>query len=149
LTETRIVFLLVWALPWSTRPPLASITSTELKAGSRSSLSRSRPRARNFFRPPPAPALPGLVDVGFIVTNMSRRAERAVAFYNKRGTAEQWIKEGKGAIKWTRLHAGRLPPTWCVCSFMRSPATSAIFCTRCDAGADQGLVAVKPEGEAD
>jgi hypothetical protein len=26
-----------------------------------------------------------------------------VAFYNKRGTAEQWIKEGKNAIKWTRL----------------------------------------------
>ena len=26
-----------------------------------------------------------------------------VAFYNKRGTCEQWIKEGKGAIKWTRL----------------------------------------------
>jgi hypothetical protein len=23
--------------------------------------------------------------------------------YNKRGTCEQWIKEGKGAIKWTRL----------------------------------------------
>jgi hypothetical protein len=34
---------------------------------------------------------------------MSRPAERVVAFYNKRGTAEQWIKEGKGAIKWTRL----------------------------------------------
>src|SRR2546425_255839 len=29
--------------------------------------------------------------------------ERVVAFYNKRGTCEQWIKEGKGAIKWTRL----------------------------------------------
>jgi DDE family transposase len=41
--------------------------------------------------------------VGFIVTNMSRPAERVVAFYSKRGTAEQWIKEGKGAIKWTRL----------------------------------------------
>src|SRR5262249_3738911 len=41
--------------------------------------------------------------VGFIVTNMSRLAERVVAFYNKRGTCEQWIKEGKGAIKWTRL----------------------------------------------
>ena len=26
-------------------------------------------------------------------------AERFVAFYNKRGTCEQWIKEGKGAIK--------------------------------------------------
>src|SRR5262249_31312905 len=41
--------------------------------------------------------------VGFIVTNMSRPAERVVTFYNKRGTCEQWIKEGKGAIKWTRL----------------------------------------------
>ena len=34
---------------------------------------------------------------------MRRPAERVVAFYNKRGTCEQWIKEGKGAIKWTRL----------------------------------------------
>ncbi|MBM3559065.1 MAG: IS1380 family transposase [Alphaproteobacteria bacterium] len=41
--------------------------------------------------------------VGFIVTNLSRPAERVVGFYNRRGTAEQWIKEGKNAIKWTRL----------------------------------------------
>jgi len=41
--------------------------------------------------------------VGFIVTNLARPAERVVTFYNQRGTAEQWIKEGKGAIKWTRL----------------------------------------------
>jgi len=41
--------------------------------------------------------------VGFIVTNMRRRAGLVVDFYNQRGTAEQWIKEGKGAIKWTRL----------------------------------------------
>ena len=41
--------------------------------------------------------------VGFIVTNLARPAVRVVAFYNQRGTAEQWIKEGKGAIKWTRL----------------------------------------------
>jgi hypothetical protein len=41
--------------------------------------------------------------VGFIVTNLARSAERVVAFYNQRGTAEQWIKEGKGSIKWTRL----------------------------------------------
>jgi hypothetical protein len=40
---------------------------------------------------------------GGIVTNMSRPAERIVAFYNHRGTAEQWIREGKGAIRWTRL----------------------------------------------
>jgi len=31
-------------------------------------------------------------------------SKNVVALYNKRGTAEQWkIKEGKGAIKWTRL----------------------------------------------
>ncbi len=40
---------------------------------------------------------------GSSVTNLSRKAERVVAFYNHRGTAEQWIKEGKNAIKWTRL----------------------------------------------
>src|SRR6185295_9668054 len=41
--------------------------------------------------------------VGFIVTNLARSAEGIVAFYNRRGTCEQYIKEGKGAIKWTRL----------------------------------------------
>ena len=45
--------------------------------------------------------------VGFIVTNLSRPTERVVAFYNQRGTAEQWIKEGKNAIKWTRLSCRR------------------------------------------
>jgi hypothetical protein len=33
----------------------------------------------------------------FIVTNLARPAERVVAFYNQRGTAEQWIKEGLSA----------------------------------------------------
>ena len=41
--------------------------------------------------------------VGFIVTDLNRRAKNVVRFYNKRGTAEQWIKEGKLAITWTRL----------------------------------------------
>ncbi len=41
--------------------------------------------------------------VGFIVTNLSRPAERVVKFYNGRGTAEQWIREGKAALRWTRL----------------------------------------------
>jgi hypothetical protein len=41
--------------------------------------------------------------VGFIVTNLTRPAKRAVAFYNQRGTAEQWIREGKNAVTWTRL----------------------------------------------
>ena len=41
--------------------------------------------------------------VGFIVTNLDRPAKQVVRFYNQRGTAEQWIKEGKNAVKWTRL----------------------------------------------
>ena len=45
--------------------------------------------------------------VGFIVTNMTRPAERVVTFYNQRGTAEQWIKEGKNAVAWTRLSCHR------------------------------------------
>ncbi len=41
--------------------------------------------------------------VGFVVTNLARPPERVVAFYNQRGTAERWIKEGKNAVTWTRL----------------------------------------------
>jgi hypothetical protein len=41
--------------------------------------------------------------VGFIVTNLTQSDERVMKFYNGRGTAEQWIKEGKNAVKWTRL----------------------------------------------
>ncbi len=35
--------------------------------------------------------------------NLSRSAERVTWFYNQRGKAEQYIKEVKNAIKWTRL----------------------------------------------
>ena len=45
--------------------------------------------------------------VGFIVTNMSAQAPGVVHFYNGRGTAEQWIKEGKYALNWTRLSCQR------------------------------------------
>ena len=41
--------------------------------------------------------------VGFIVTNLSYPTIGIVRFYNGRGTAEQWIKEGKYALNWTRL----------------------------------------------
>ncbi len=41
--------------------------------------------------------------VGFIVTNMTGWSKKIVKFYNGRGTAEQWIKEGKNAVKWTKL----------------------------------------------
>ena len=45
--------------------------------------------------------------VGFIVTNRSLPNERVLAFYNGRGTAEQHIKEGNYALKWTRLSCMR------------------------------------------
>ena len=45
--------------------------------------------------------------VGFIVTNLTAASRAVVRFYNKRGTAEQWIKEGKQAVKMTRLSCHR------------------------------------------
>ena len=45
--------------------------------------------------------------VGFIVTNLELPSRAVVRFYNKRGTAEQWIKEGKLAVNWTRLSCHR------------------------------------------
>jgi Transposase DDE domain group 1 len=64
---------------------------------------------------------------------MSRPAERVVAFHNKHGTCEQWIKEAKGAIKWTRLscrtfaaNAVRLQlhaPAYNLGNFLRTPVT--------------------------
>ena len=45
--------------------------------------------------------------VGFVVTNRRRSPKRVIKFYNGRGTAEQWIKEGKNALKWTRLSCRR------------------------------------------
>jgi len=73
-----------------------------------------------------------------------------VAFYNKRGTCEQWIKESKGAIEWTRLlcltfaaNAVRLQLhalAYNLGNFLRTLATPE---------ADQGSVTDKLEGEAD
>jgi Transposase DDE domain group 1 len=68
--------------------------------------------------------------VGLIVTNLTGSNKRLVKFYNGRGTAEQWIKEGK-----TRS-AGRGSPatpsgtTPCGSSSMRSPTTSPTSCAR-------------------
>jgi len=45
--------------------------------------------------------------VGFMVTNLTLPSRAVVRFYNKRGTAEQWIKEGKQAVKMTRLSCHR------------------------------------------
>ncbi|MFT5615027.1 MAG: hypothetical protein ACI8Q6_002310 [Granulosicoccus sp.] len=41
--------------------------------------------------------------IGYVLTNMPMEPDWIVRFYNQRGTAEQYIKEGKQAINWTRL----------------------------------------------
>jgi len=45
--------------------------------------------------------------VGFIVTNTQLANRKVVHLYNQRGKAEQWIKEGKQAVKMTRLSCHR------------------------------------------
>src|SRR6516164_9427311 len=69
--------------------------------------------------------------VGFIVTNMARSAENVVAFHNKRGTCEQRIKEGKGAIRWTRLSCRTFAANAVRLQLHAlAPTTSAISCAR-------------------
>lgn len=41
------------------------------------------------------------------MTSLSASPKGVVHFYNRRGTAEQWIKEGKYALNWTRLSCHR------------------------------------------
>jgi hypothetical protein len=45
--------------------------------------------------------------VGFIVTNLALNNRAVVRFYNKRGTAEQWITESKQTVAMTRLSCHR------------------------------------------
>ena len=57
-----------------------------------------------------SPRSSGILASGFPVLRVdasrptcSRPAERVIAFYNQRGTAEQYIHEGKNEINWSRL----------------------------------------------
>lgn len=45
--------------------------------------------------------------LGFVVTNLPMEPDEVTRFYNRRGTAEQHIREGKYAIHWTRLSCRR------------------------------------------
>jgi Transposase DDE domain group 1 len=49
--------------------------------------------------------------VGFIATNFTAESRAVVRFYNKRGTAEQWIKKSKQAVATTRLSCHRFRAT--------------------------------------
>ena len=45
--------------------------------------------------------------MGLIVTNLTLPSRVVMRFYNKRGAAEQWIREEKQAVKITRLISHR------------------------------------------
>jgi hypothetical protein len=45
--------------------------------------------------------------IGFIATNLETPSRSVARLYNKRGTAEQWFKEGKQAVKMTPLSCHR------------------------------------------
>lgn len=87
--------------------------------------------------------------VGFIVTNLTARPEGVVHFYNQRGTAKQWIREGKYALNWTRLSCHRF-----VCNQVRL----LLFVLGYNLGnflrrlallqGAQALIAPKPPGQA-
>jgi hypothetical protein len=48
--------------------------------------------------------------VGLVVKNLNLSSRAVVQFYNKRGTAKQWIKEGKhAAAHWTQSCCYRFP----------------------------------------
>lgn len=68
--------------------------------------------------------------VGFIVTNMARRAKHFVAFHNKHRKCEQCIKEGKGAITGPACHAVPLPRTLFAFSFTHLFIISGAFFVR-------------------
>jgi hypothetical protein len=87
--------------------------------------------------------------VGFIVTYLARPAERVVAFYNQRGTAEQHIKEGKNAISGRGCHAAPSPPMPSASSSMRWPTTRQLHADAGDTQDGGGVVADQPAREAD
>ncbi len=66
--------------------------------------------------------------VGFLVTNLRWPSRRVVHFYNQRGTAEQWIREGKIALHWTRLSFMPSSTTPFGSSSSPSPTIWAISC---------------------
>ena len=84
---------------------------------------------------------------GFIVTNLRRSTRKVVAFYNGRGTAEQWIKEGKHAIKWTRLSCTTFARTPSDSNSTRWPTTSPTSSAPWRSREGRAMVADQPAGE--
>lgn len=94
--QKEIAHLLVWPTEWPSQKPIVSYHDFVYQAQSwnvpRRVVAKVEWHQGELFP-----------RVGFIVTNLSYPTKGIVSFYNGRGTAEQWIKEGKYALNWTRL----------------------------------------------
>ena len=91
--QREIAHLLVRPADWSSRRPIVSYYDFTYQAQSWS-ISRRVVAKVEWHQGELFPR------VGFIVTNLSYPPKGIVRFYNGRGTAEQWIKEGKYALNW-------------------------------------------------
>ena len=94
--QRKIAHLLVRPTEWPSRKPIVSYNDFTYQAQSWN-VSRRVVAKVEWHQGELFPR------VGFIVTNLSYPTIGIVRFYNGRGTAEQWIKEGKYALNWTRL----------------------------------------------
>lgn len=94
--QRKIAHLLVRSTEWPSRKPIVSYHDFAYQAQSWN-VSRRVVAKVEWHQGELFPR------VGFIVTNLSYPTIGIVRFYNGRGTAEQWIKEGKYALNWTRL----------------------------------------------
>ena len=98
--QKEIAHLLVRPTKWSSRKPIVSYHDFAYQAQSwnvpRRVVAKVEWHQGELFP-----------RVGFVITNLSYPTKGIVSFYNGRGTAEQWIKEGKYALNWTRLSCHR------------------------------------------
>jgi hypothetical protein len=93
--------------------------------------------------------MPGLMRVEKPLDRLSC-AERIVAFYNHRGTCEQYIKEGKGAVKWMRLSCRSFAANAVRLQLHALAYNLGIFMRNPGDAQDRGtVVADQPTGEAD
>jgi hypothetical protein len=94
--QREIAHLLIRPTEWTSRKPIVSYHDFAYQAQSWN-VSRRVVAKAEWHQGELFPR------VGFIVTNLGYPPKGIVRFYNGRGTAEQWIKEGKYALNWTRL----------------------------------------------
>ena len=82
------------SLGWPSHTPLVRYENFQYQADSWTTARRAVAKVEHHVGEP-------IPRVGFIVTNLPLQNPVGGQFYNKRGPAEAWIKEGKQAARWS------------------------------------------------